>query len=98
MKNQIMLTPHGQVEAVRPDRVLASPAYTRQNIKNDELLSGICLLWPTDWLNVVVHREFVGMWTLTEGIDLLFGLVPDPGIDHVLGEHVTSQQILMVFS
>src|SRR4030095_828830 len=38
--------------------------------------------------NVEVQIELPGMWTQSHRIDLFLALVLQPGIDHVLGEHV----------
>ena len=47
-------------------------------------------------LDVVVHRELVRMRPHTQGVDLVLPLVPNPLPNHVLGEDVAAEQVLVV--
>ncbi|GEM_PF-2885191 len=46
--------------------------------------------------NVVVQSEFVRVRSLTDCFDLVLCLVPDPRIDHVVGEHVSAEQEIVI--
>ncbi len=48
-------------------------------------------------LHVIVEAELVRMRSQPHGIDFILQFVVDPGRDHVLGEHVTLEQELVVF-
>ena len=49
-------------------------------------------------LDVVVHRELVGVRALADGFDFVLGLVPNPCIDHVVGEDVAAQEEVVIRS
>ena len=38
------------------------------------------------------------MWSLPQGVDFLFGFIPDPRIDHVFSEDIPPQQEFVVSS
>src|SRR5581483_2425248 len=39
-------------------------------------------------LNVVIQVKLIGVRPQPDGVDLFFALGPDPGVDHVGGDHV----------
>ena len=47
-------------------------------------------------LNIVIQGELIGVGSGPDDGDLLGKFVVDPGIDHVLGEHVPLEKELMV--
>ena len=50
------------------------------------------------YLDVVVHRELVGVRALADGFDFVLGLVPNPCIDHVVGEDIAAQEEVVIRS
>ena len=40
-------------------------------------------------LDVVIQEEFVWMGSQIDIVDLIFGFIGDPGVDDILGEHIT---------
>lgn len=49
-----------------------------------------------DTLHIVVQAEFIRMRTQCEGLDFVLLFVGDPGVDHVLGEHVAAEEEFVI--
>src|SRR5262249_46352057 len=48
--------------------------------------------------DVEIEGELIGMGPQAQGLDLLLALVPDPGVDDVVGEDLALEQELVVAS
>jgi hypothetical protein len=51
---------------------------------------------PDHPLDVVIEMKLVRMGTQTDGVDLPFSLVVEPGFDHVAGENIAAQKERMI--
>src|SRR5262249_51773985 len=48
--------------------------------------------------NVIIQAEFIGMRSKANRIGFTLPFVIDPGVDHVLREHVASEEVLVIGS
>src|SRR5262249_20705231 len=46
--------------------------------------------------DIEIQGKFIRMGSESEGIDFLLAFVPDPRLDHVVGEHLALQEKLVV--